>query len=624
MLTAAAWPFLALALAAVLVLVIHFIMRTRMRTVVFPSNALIDMIRRNEGMRSRLAHILLLLIRMLIILLLALAAARFFFSMQGSLANASHGYFLIDNSPSMGRPYKGARIIDSVRERADIIARRFHMRAGAVVTIITADGALANSTRYEDTRRTILAVSNSEAPFHLSDAFGEIARIASPGERAAIVLFSDAQPSVFSNVVKIDMPSALYTPQAEDNGNAAIIDVAVPKKILFTRTVIPLSIRVARTQYPPGRIIRAFQGGALASTAAVPAGDGIAIIRLSVNVRSPGTAYMTIVLDNDTCDTDNVFHCAFSVVSGFSIAVADSTGDIAVERLKAAITPGNDPIVFSPAGGTPDAVLCVAGAAEPSSARSAPIRIIIPAVNARAEEVSAFIANAASFGAGTVRREQSVISMHASANDLISLLPDMNERIGTRYVVNALPPDVDTPLIADDGSALLMIRRNEVQRTTSVFIALPFTPDNDAFYSSAAFVVLVNRVLSDAHVFRSRIVERSVGERITGLDAVYASNGVIFSPISSERAARPGFYRTDTIIAAVNAASGEHIYGRENAGRYFSSGIDVSDLRDEETLARIADGMELTPAFIAVLLILLALEMALSSNLRIHRKTRGQ
>ena len=177
------------AAAAAAPVIIHLIMRTKPRRIVFPAMRFVRKMHQANLSKLRLKHLLLLLMRMAVIALLAMVVARAF--LPGALLVADRSVpalavVVVDNSASMGYVYRGQTVLARGKRLAQQVLE--DLPTGSRVAVLPTDGAAAKVAFLSDPNgqaRQLAGVEGSYGTRPLAPAIGRALAALKEGEEAA-------------------------------------------------------------------------------------------------------------------------------------------------------------------------------------------------------------------------------------------------------------------------------------------------------------------------------------------------------------------------------------------------------------------------------------------------------
>ncbi len=354
--------------AAAAPVIIHLIMRTKPRRLVFPALRFVKLTHQANRSKLKLKHLILLAMRMAAIVLIAMLIARALMpeAMQVEQRRAPTAMVIVlDNSGSMGYEHRGRTLLEEAKRSAGQIVERFgKMPAGSRIAVLPTSEATETPEFIGDARLAAqqLADVPQQLDVHRVDNAVRRARAMLEGidlPRRELYVLTDMTRRAFGAEPAPEVAGEPVSLYVIDLGGGKDANLALGPVELSSRSVpVGGTVRIetvlsSRTQ--GGEIpVRAELGGTLLfqRTVELPAG-GQTPISLTVTPKEEGILHGRVLLGrDDPLAMDNVRH--------FTLDVRPPT-DVLLLR-----EPGSDRTRFRMALAiAPDAVLSGTGPIRP-------------------------------------------------------------------------------------------------------------------------------------------------------------------------------------------------------------------------------------------------------------------
>lgn len=321
------YPWFLLAAGFMVVpLILHLLERIRARPQVLPTLEFLKQGKSGHLARRRPTKLLLLLLRMGIILLLALLfAAPFVKQEKKALAPGTRVLLAIDNSPSMGRLWKGRSLLEHAREAAIRFVRihgtRVELYAAAIHPF---PGMESGYARGAGLRRLLQAIRLSPTSIEGRSFFRRYnASFVQPGREHLVIVFSDGQPHFWNNAGPVRGRLRLSVIGEPDKRNMYVSSLQLPRQTILSGEKITLDLTLSRLEEAPREAyVRVFVGERAAYEGAVPLPNRENRTQLTILPTGKGPTPCRILIRGDDFVCDNQYVFVLNIHAQLQIALA--------------------------------------------------------------------------------------------------------------------------------------------------------------------------------------------------------------------------------------------------------------------------------------------------------------
>ena len=327
--------------AAAAPVVIHLIMRSKPRRVVFPPLRFVRRTHRANLSMYRLKHLLLLLMRMAAIILLAAMFARAQipdYHIVPDTAMPVLGAIVIDNSGSMSYRHRRMKIIRSAKQLAAELIKMLPRNSRFMVLSTSAPSSASFLSDRKYVAQQIADIPETAGHKPVADALNRavsaFGRFRDSSEyRKEVYLISDMTARSFGQLSDLEQAKGidffLVNCGAGEDANVALGGIQLTSSSVSVGASVAIEVLLSSAKLGVEAHLRAELDGRDEDqqTAQVPAGGSTTVV-LTVRPRRPGVAQGRIVLQQkDPLDMDNVRYFTLSVgAPPRMLVVSDSSG----------------------------------------------------------------------------------------------------------------------------------------------------------------------------------------------------------------------------------------------------------------------------------------------------------